>query len=124
LDLVAYGGEVLLSAARLRDYSTLLYGAPDASMDVTALTILWPSLIPESVMQTMSPLCAPPTHSQHEPVPYVYPGGLASNWQQAAALWLHRPTAPGPFDDHSWVEVAHCAYHKEGVDLLTYLPTY
>jgi len=109
---------LLLSAQRLRDYSTLLYGAPDV-IDVAALTVLWPALIPASVLQHMSSLCAPPKQSQHEPVPYVFPGGLAANFQQAAALWLHRPTAPGPFDDHSWAEVTHCGYHAEGVNSLT-----
>ena len=57
----------------LDNYSLALYGAPGVRLQDTPFMLLWPSLLPDTVVRTLSPRCsAPPTYDGDDGVPFLY----------------------------------------------------
>ena len=102
----------------LDNYSLALYGAPGVRLQDTPFMLLWPSLLPDTVVRSLSPRCsAPPTYDGDDGVPFLY---WPFNFLMHAALWIQRPTnqvsGTSGFPSHSWVEVTHCGYDEETVN--------
>lgn len=97
----------------LDEYSTQLYGVPGV-LNQVPFNILWPSLLPQAVLQHISPRCSAPSHYDDAVVPYTF---LPFNFLMHAGLWVHRPSneVSGPFADNEWAEVTHCGYQLETV---------
>ena len=90
-------------------YSVAVYGVPGA-LD-PHFRLIWPAVLSDTALSRVRIRCTAPATAQEEGLAFNFPWP-GSNFLQHAALYLYRPRSQVAFthEDHTWVEVTHCAY--------------
>ena len=75
------------------EYSSKVYGVPGVLTLESKIRILWPELLPDSVLAALPIRCNRPWSVDAPPALYINP---FENFLTRDAIWVHRPIADWP----------------------------